>query len=426
MKKKKDVKKGREHLQVIEGQGRRFSFSRLKQAFAYYLVLLLALVVIVQLGYHWLSDQYLAWRLQIVAVEQGINEQKEQVSGLVTRHEEVVRAPGDGIILKMAEPGSRVSVGEELVEIRVRLSDTVPDHFDPTYREEQEETEQIPQPGINENGEEEESPTEEEPVQNGPLPDERIEDERIDEERIEDERIEDERIEDERIDEERAEAENNIALGPGGYDRVVTITGERAGLLSYYIDGLERHSGAFYLPREAIARNLEEASLLEENAGVASGQPILKIVDNWRWYYNIVLPLHSGRRLADHGHILINFDFAPQETVEATLYRSHLDEETNRMHLSYLIEKELPGFDQVRWSEASLLYDRQRGIIVPAEAVFKKNGKQGVFLNRGGRVVFVELGVIDLRDNRAVVEGIDAGSLVITRHELVEEGQRLN
>lgn len=118
MNKKRRKAKDR-RFQVLEGQGRRFSFSSFKQAFVYYVLLLLALVVIVQLGQHWLGDQFLAWRLRVVAAEPGLIEKSENVAGVVIRREEIITAPGPGMVLRLAEPGERVPAGAELVTFGV-------------------------------------------------------------------------------------------------------------------------------------------------------------------------------------------------------------------------------------------------------------------------------------------------------------------
>ncbi len=348
--KKKGYNRGRQHFEVLNGQGRRFSFSRLKQAFLYYVLLLLALVIIVQVGYHWLGEQFLAWRLQVVAAERGIVEQEKEVAGLVTRSEQVVNAPASGVILDLAEPGERVSVGENLVTLGVV--------------------------SVSGQGDNEEA----DPAQ--------------------------------------AELDD--------FETFITVKAHHAGLLSYYTDGWEKHSDSFYLSEEEYVENRQEGSTTKKNMRVAEGEPILKIVHNWHWYYNVILPLHPGRTIAEQQQAAIKFAFAPDQLVQAELFEAYIDKEDKEVRLTYLIKKQISGFEEVRWTQASLIYNRQEGIIVPAEAVFKKEGKTGVYLNRNGRVVFQPVTVISQQGDRVMVEGLAPQNMVITRHELVEEGRRLN
>jgi len=366
--KKKDSKKinkARQRFEVHSGEGRRFDFSRLKQGFVFYVLLLLALVVIVQVGYHWLGEQFLAWRLQVVTAEQGIMEQKQEVEGLITRSEKVITAPDHGVILDLAKAGERVPHGKELARIGI----TAEPHF----------------PGRDE--EEAENSEDNEGDENSPGGDD---------------------------------------FDPDDFETVITITGEEAGLLSYYIDGLENREGPFYIAAENLDEKVPEGSVTAKYDRVMAGDPLLKIVNNWEWHYNIVMPLHPGQAIVSEREVELDFAFTSEGPVRAELYHTEIDEGKNEVRLTYLLEKQLPGFAEVRRAEAVLYYAQQEGVIVPAEAVFEKNRQTGVFINRGGRVAFQPVTVTARQDDRAMVEGLEPRSQVITRHELVEEGRRLN
>jgi len=159
---------------------------------------------------------------------------------------------------------------------------------------------------------------------------------------------------------------------------------------------------------------------------VQRGQPILKIVDNWQWYFSAVVPFHPGRMIAVLPQVELSFEFAPEEPVEAILISHEIDETAQEVRLTYQINRQLPGFDLVRLTYATLLYEQKSGIIVPEAAVFKKDNLTGVYLNQSGRVVFVEITVAEKQDDNVMVEGLQPGSLIITRPDLVTEGQRLN
>ncbi len=393
----KRPKYNQQHLKVLPGEGKRFSFSNFKQALVFYLLLLIALVVIIQLGYHWLGDQYLAWRLQVVAAEPGVMQEEVDVNGVVTRLEEVVASPAAGMILHLAAAGERFPAGSKLATIGV-LSMT--------------EMQAL-------RGSEEQEPDED-------LWDQltvywqqvfKAED---DHEGV--------------IMNEASEDENNAPLrDPGTFQELILVYNEEPGLLSTYIDGLENFNGPYYpLPVENTAdddQNVDQGRkgfLLKEGDLVDVGQPILKIVNNWQWYFSLALPLHPGRTLADLPELDIIFAFSEQDAVPAILYNAEIDEQNQEVRLTYLIEKQLPGFDQARFSDATLIYSRRQGIIVPEEAIFDKSGQIGLYLNQGGRVVFQPVSVVQRQDGNAMVEDLEAYSIVITRPDLVQEGQRLN
>ncbi len=407
-KKNKGIKK---NLRVLDGEGKRFSFSSLKRAILFYVMLLVALVVIVQIGYHWLGDQFLAWRLQVIEAKPGIMQQETTVKGIVTRGEEVIRSPASGVVLSLAGSGERVATGNELFTIGV-LSKR---NFDALQGSEEEE------------------------------PDDDLWEQVLDYWQIvfpEDQSTE------EPSGEADLEPENDVAVGeepenenaglseppeekvglPADtvFEELIIIRSERAGFLSHYSDGWEDYEGPTYLSGEDSEGVNPEGSFTVEGDLVETGDPIVKIVDNWHWHFNVILPLHPGRIIAAMETISLEFSFAPAEPVVAKRVYHEVNEEKQEVWISYLIEKQLVGFDQIRSTEASLLYHRQQGIIVPAEALFEKDHAQGVYLSQGGRVVFQPVTVIERQEENVMVEGVAPYSLVISRPDLVEEGQRLN
>jgi len=390
---KKSTKAKRKGFIVLSGENKRFSFQNLKQAVVFYILLLLALVIIVQLGYHWLGDQYLAWRLQITEAELGYIQRDTHVRGLITRSEEVVTAPNDGMILAMTPSGKRISAGKELVTFGV----LTPDEMDKLRgSDEQEPNEDLREQLFNywQIFFQAENETDE--------PGEEIDD--LTEEII------------------RGEAGQEGLPAMESFTEIMVLHTEIAGFVSHYVDGWEHYEGPLYLEAaEPAGHNISEADLVE------AGEPLIKIVDNWHWYYSIKMPLHPGRTIAELSSVEFVFDFASDEIVTARREHYDIDEAQQEVRITYTIDKQLPGFDQVRYAEASLLYLRDHGIIIPVDALYEsEEGKLGVYINQGGRVVFQPVTVVRQQDDQVMVEGLSQYSLVITRPDLVEEGQRLN
>ena len=367
----KRKKQAKQRFKVLPGEGRRFSFTHLKQALIYYVLLLLALVIVVQVGYHWLGDQFLTWRLQVVTAEEGIMEQEQEVSGLITRQEELIKAPDHGKIIELASPGERIPVDKELGTLGVLSRSEIN-----ALRNSDQEND-------------EENDDESEQTNNQEVP--------------------------AYVSNDQLNLENKK-----------TIISETAGLLSNHLDGLEIYSGAYYMSEEEYLAQKPEAFTYQENSLVERGEPILKIVNNWQWYFNVIVPLHPGREIAEQEAVNIKFDFAPGEVVKADLAEHEIDQNKREVRLTYSIEKQIQDFEKVRWAEASLLYSRQRGIIIPEQAVIEKDSTTGVYLNQGGRVVFQPVYIVNNQDEKVMIEGLEPNSMVITRPDLVDEGQRLN
>ena len=213
---------------------------------------------------------------------------------------------------------------------------------------------------------------------------------------------------------------------PPWYTEMVSVSNEEPGLLSYCLDGWEALGGFNYLSREQFVEAYREPLLSVEGLFVEKGQPLFKVIDNWHWYYSVVLPLNPGRTVAAQNTVTLEFTFAPGEPVDALLEECLIDASSGAVRLTYRIEEQVAGFDRVRWSEAVISFQREEGIIIPYAALLEQDSETGVFVNNGGTVAFIPVTVLKHRDGRVLVEGIAPFSMVITRPELVREGQRLD
>ena len=373
----KRLRKAKQRFEVLPGAGKRFSFSNIRQAAVFYILLLLALVILVQLGYHWLGEQFQSWRLGVIEAEQGYMQQQAELWGVVTRHETVITSPVDGVILHLAALGERVPVGSELArigqltpaEMQLLLDTAEPDLGEELWEKIQQYWHEV-------------------------FPDE----------------------------DQYLEAGEGLPL----FTNMITIESPEAGFLSYYIDSWEDRRQPLYLPEEELETLVPTGTYVFEGDLVQRGEPILKLVDNWQWYFSSVVPFHPGRLIAILPQVELLFEFAPGDPVAATLISHEIDEAAQEVRLTYQINRQLPGFDLVRLTSATLLYEQKSGIIVPEAAVFKKEKLTGVYLNQSGRVIFTELTVVEKQEDKVMVEGLQPGSLIITRPDLVTEGQRLN
>ncbi len=409
----KKKKLAKQRFEVLPGEGKRFSFSVFKQAAVFYILLLLVLVVLAQLGYHWLGEQFLVWRLQVIEAETGVMRQEIVVEGVVTRAETVITAPANAVVLSLAPDGERIAKGEELARLGIiSASDlrAIREAEDDESREEILQQLQDYWESLFTGQVESDEITEEEPAMDG----------------------------------ENTDTAPDLLSRTDQFQDVVIIYSENPGFVSYYTDGLESEGGPFYdyfedeeesddepevepeteesqnglEPERGIGKITAEGSLVE------AGQPLVKVVDNWQWYFSIVLPLHPGRTLTLYDTVSFEFDFASGQVVQGMLYHSEVDEENRQVRLTYVINRQLEHFERARFTGAALLYRQQQGIIVPESAVFEKDGITGLYVNQGGRIVFKPVTVVEKQEELLMIEGLEPFSLVISRPDLVEEGQR--
>ncbi len=376
---KKQLRQDRRRFEVLPGEGKRFSFSSLKEALIFYAFLLLVLVVLAQIAYHWLGDQFQTWRLGIIEAEPGLMQQQIAVTGVITRNETVVNAPVNGVILRLAALGERAPVGFELARIG-QLSSA---EFELLKETEENEVSRKLWGSIQQYWQQ-------------------------------------------AFDAEKEPEMTEEAGEDWIFSAVKIVTSPEAGFVSYYLDSWEKFNGPLYLTAKELETEPPTGRYTVEGELVEQGQPILKIVDNWRWYFNLVLPLHPGKTIRAMPEIALEFDLSPGEIIQGSLINSEVDEDLQEVRLTYQIERQLPGFDLARIAVATLLYEQKSGIIVPEEAVINRDHSTGVYVSQHGRIVFVPVTVVEKQDEYLMIEGIEPHSLIITRPDLVTEGQRLN
>lgn len=390
-------------LTVIRGEGR--SPSPIRQAAVYYLILALTGVLIFLVGYHWVGTYLISRRLQQVVVRPGHLDYTVAVDGVITCQEEVIVAPCAGVLAEIASPGERVLKDAVVARIfplsRAELKQVQPEQ--PREESLLEQFLNVLRRFLKQEGEEEKK------VEAPAIPPSAV----------------------------PVTGEAPPWLGEGE-----AVTALSPGLLSLYVDGWEGISPLACLRRRdeaavsgsaaaattATATSTTAGGLvpLENGAYVDAGQPLLKIVDNWRWHYTAVLPLGPGHAVAAREQVSLTFAFAPENPVEGFLEAVNIDEVNEVVYLTYRIERDLAGFSEQRWAGAEISYQRLHGLLVPTTALNKEADLTVVYINQSGVVRRFPVDVLGLQDDRAVVEGFPPYSLVITKPGLVREGQRID
>lgn len=368
-------------LTVLPGGGR--PSSHLKQAAVYYIILALAAVLMLLAGYHWLGTQLLARRLQIIAASPGIMETTFEMAGVIIREELVIRSPCTGVILELHPDGARISAGTELATMLVISRDELTAILD-TGGTGSANIWARAKAALQRwfNRKQDQAPGEEIIVVTGKI--------------------------------------------PPWFKEKIAVVSDKPGLLSHYLDGWESLNRENHLFPEQFASSGGEPVIPAAGLFVEEGRPLFKVVNNWQWYFNVVMPLDPGRTVAAQKKVIITFSFAPDNPVEGLLEESRIESAAGDVRLSYRLVQQIPGFERARWTEARLSFQRREGVIVPYSALVERENETGVFINSGGTVRFFPVTVIRRQDDRVMVEGIDAFSMVITRPHLVREGQRLD
>lgn len=368
----------KDKLKVLPGKGHTYLEKREKAFFLIVLVLLGFLLF--QLAYSWLGPWIVAKRLKVFEAGTGVIENPVTVEGMITRREWVVKSPVEGVLLERFSPGQRIPVGGRAAVFDLATGD---------YGQEETDSKTVWS-----------------------------------------------RIKDWTYEQFDTGSENGEPLDTGGLlssteESLYYLTSPFSGVVSYHLDGHE-HIAPFHFPYRYMVNgpgkgiNVHEVI---ENTLIREGEPVFKVVDNLEWYFSVVLKrdhpqAKPGSSIIIRERIRMAFSFYPGEYVDAEQVDFQRTGEGD-VYLTYRITRQLPGFENHRLVEAVLIADTYQGIIVPVKALWDHDGKTGVFVSDAGMVVFYPVRVIYSRGNRAVVNGISPGQPVISRPELVQEGQRL-
>ena len=351
-----------------------------------FVIFALILIILLQVGYKWVNSWLYFRRVQVVVAEESKVDSVLSTEGIIVRNEKVVFSDDAGMVLGKIPEGDRIHVGGEVVTI-------VTDYSEPPETKEAEEPHQIVQYY------------------------ESARDWILDMFFIEREP-------------HIHEAEENDSRY-SNVDNAVSVESPAAGLVSYQIDGLEERYLPGY-PYDLLQRYKEledkpaEGDSIERNTIVSRGSPVFRIVDNYEWFYSIAVDHETGRRIGNRNNVEVTFSFAPDDPVSGYQVDLNMDRDSGLTFVTYRFRRQLPGFTRHRWVEADIKYHTVSGIKVPSRAIFQgSDNEEGLFLNDRGIVVYRPVTILYQGDDFNLVEGINPESIVITRPDLVQEGQRL-
>jgi len=210
------------------------------------------------------------------------------------------------------------------------------------------------------------------------------------------------------------------------HNREFEITAHRAGLVSLRIDGWEMFgpdTSFIYLNEEEFKQKAPELQVLGSGEKVFRFMPIMRIMDNYRWYYSTILPPEPGKMIAEEARAKLRFSFAPDRPVYAAKVEMR-EREQGDLEITWQINQAVGDFYNHRWSTVEIIYDRLDGALIPKDTMLDVDGQKGVFVVEEGTVVFQEVNLLEEKNDYLLVEGLSPSARVIAQPDRVKEGQR--
>ncbi len=215
-----------------------------------------------------------------------------------------------------------------------------------------------------------------------------------------------------------------VDLPQGGQ---VTLTAPAAGIFSPHIDGLEGlvYPRQGWVPEREVFASLEPAAQGFPPGGeVPPGSPVFKIIDNFTWYFTLVLPREEAAFLPESPRLLLDFAFTG-EPLPVENRESH-DLGEGHLFIVLSLSRDAGDFYRRRWEEARLIYHREACTTLPAGALLNREGVPGVYRLARNAITFVEVEVLGPGDGGEglAVLGLEPGWDIVTNPRFFREGQR--
>jgi len=209
-------------------------------------------------------------------------------------------------------------------------------------------------------------------------------------------------------------------------ETVFDIVTPRAGVVSFHVDGLEN----VYSPNNLMELDLNKIDTIKTvirnitpGSQVEEGKPICKIVNNLAPINVLAVteealdfPNKSQRSKVEIS--LINND---KQVYQAVLMEKAFRGKPNQILLS--LEDFNDYLMSARQQDFNLTTVRYEGYIVPAGAIVRKEGKDGIFTIYKERVKWKNVKIEGSYQEKVVISGITPNIKVITHPEYVKEGR---
>jgi putative membrane fusion protein len=362
------------YLKVIEGQGKASPMKTGgggKPKWVYYLLILLASFLIAQILIGWVWRTASQGFISTILAGESKVDVSFSIPGTITFEEKLILAPCSGFVYYKIAEGQRVPVDKELAEIT-----TFPLEKGDNIVEEVETSQSL------------------------------------------------QRIKNWFLGEKK---EEHTSSSPG--QEKSRVIAPQPGLISFRLDGLEEfgpQSKFPYFSKDELQNEICPGERLSPGEKVHRFMPLLKIVNNYYWYFSVVLPPDLGKLVAEKPKVKLYFSFAPEVPVWGEKVELRERGEDGSLEVTWCIGRELPGLYNQRRCEAKVVYKDLQGVLVPKSVLWEMEGRQGVYILEKGLIRFRDVDILMEREDDVLIENLEDRQRVVAQPASVKEGQRYN
>ena len=216
-----------------------------------------------------------------------------------------------------------------------------------------------------------------------------------------------------------------VSLDSHSGEKAYNITAPRAGIVSYHLDGLEE----VYSRKNINELDLEKVQTLQPEVKqilpgnqVEEGKPVFKIVNNLEPLF--VIADSSGEvnsvEIEKGSTVLLSLGSDEKDVSYAVLSEKNFGGSSGRMLLS--LSSYANNLIAPRTITFKVITERYEGFFIPAGAIVRKEGKDGIFTVYKERVRWKGVEIQGRVGDKVVITGVTADLKVVLNPQYVKEG----
>lgn len=190
-------------------------------------------------------------------------------------------------------------------------------------------------------------------------------------------------------------------------DPVKMMVSPAAGIFSLAVDGWETLLTVDYV-KDLDLREVffsYQPPKTQINGFRRQGEPCYKVIDNKQKVY-LLTSLKGVSLTAD----TVNLNLLGEETEATVVFTKAYGEE----HYALLALSPCDVYFENREVTVQLILSKEEGVVILASAVTERYGETGVYCLDRGSLSFCPITILEEKDTKVLVEGIEAGSCILS------------
>lgn len=201
-------------------------------------------------------------------------------------------------------------------------------------------------------------------------------------------------------------------------EQKLLLTAPSTGIYSAQLDGLEQVLKNPVLNEVGPEMYSYQPRVVNADTIIKAGQPVCKVIDNLRPNMLIIKIEGEGPYPPEMQEGARVFLWMQAQKVGTALIKEI------RLDKPALLKLEMDNFSEVlisqRYCDVTLTRDSGSGLLIPASALLGEDADRSVYTYKDGKIYAKKVQVKKLKDNQALVTGVELNEMVVVNPSVVE------